>query len=96
MSQCATNKASASGMKTFFLRYAENGQSSLPSDVFHEASKENGIWRFSKGQLRVYCFKDGNALILTHGDLKKTKKTDKADIDKAVREKELYFGSKIK
>ena len=94
--QYATNRSNVSGLKTFFKRYAKMGRLEFTSETFHEASKENDIWRFSKGQLRIYCFMDGDILILTHGNLKKTNKTDKANIDKAVREKELYFGSKIK
>lgn len=93
-SQCATNKAHVSGMKQLFLRYAEHGPSGIPTEIFHYASKNDGIWRLSKGQLRVYGFMDGNTFILTHGSLKKTKKTNKSDIEQSVSKKREYFGSR--
>lgn len=94
-SQYATNRANVSGMKQLFVRYAAYGRIGIPTEIFHIASqKSDGIWRLSKGQLRMYGFMDGGTLVLTHGSLKKTQKTDKSDIDQAIREKNKYFRSR--
>lgn len=66
---------SASGIIDLFELYAESGQSKLSSSQFHSAD-ENGVYRFSKGKLRIYCFKDGTDLVIcSHGALKKGQKT---------------------
>jgi len=43
------------------------------------------IREFIKGQVRIFCYRDGTAWVLTHGDLKKSNKTPRANIDRAER-----------
>lgn len=89
-------QASARGMYTLFERYGMDGRKLLPSNVFHEANKEEGIWQFIKGRLRLFCFIDesGALLILSHGTVKKTQKADRYEVAKAVRLKEQYLRDK--
>ena len=47
--------------------------------------KKTKIWEFKKGQVRVFCFRDGNSWVLTHGDLKKSNKTPPENIVRAER-----------
>lgn len=90
-----TMRSHVDGMMQLFKRYAAGGRAKLTNDVFHQAS-DDGIWRFSKGQLRVYGFLDGNTIVLTNCALKKSQKTDKSDADAARREKEKYMEGRQK
>lgn len=89
--QYRSHSAHCKGMKRLFQNYATKGRGGLTSEMLHEASRHDEIWRFSRGQLRIYCFFDGNHIVLTHGSLKKTQRTDPADITKAKEAKSRYF-----
>lgn len=84
-------KASVSGLKKLFERYAENGSSALTTDLFHEADKTEKIFEFIKGRIRVLCFKDENKIILTNGLVKKTQKASTQDVAIAIAAKKEYF-----
>jgi phage-related protein len=82
-------------MFQLFERYAALGRQGLTSPLFHEAGADGRIWEFVKGQLRVYCFKDDNGLvILTHGAVKRTQTTATADLDRAMRARAAYLSAK--
>ena len=88
-------KSSAKGFKVLFERYAAMGRQGLTSDMFHEANKEEGIWEFVKGRLRVFCFLDrGDLVILTHGAIKKSQKASHSEVVHAVRVKKEYLADK--
>ncbi|MDS4054188.1 type II toxin-antitoxin system RelE/ParE family toxin [Accumulibacter sp.] len=86
-------QGSARGMPALFDRYATEGRRLLSTEVFHEANKEQGIWEFIKGRLRVLCFvdTDGTLLVLTHGAVKKSRKADPMEIARAVRIKDAFL-----
>ncbi|HMV04987.1 MAG TPA: type II toxin-antitoxin system RelE/ParE family toxin [Accumulibacter sp.] len=86
-------QGSARGMPALFDRYATEGRRLLSTEVFHEANKEQGIWEFIKGRLRVFCFvdTDGTLLVLTHGAVKKSRKADPMEIARAVRIKDAFL-----
>lgn len=96
LSNAAPNmQAAAKGFRALFRRYAEAGRRNLNTDLFHEVDNKNGIWEFVRGQLRVFCFMDdGRLLILTHGTVKKTKKVDRQEVARAVRQKDVYLADK--
>lgn len=80
------------GLKAIFERYSNKGKAGLTSDLFHEADKNEKIFQFIKGRLRIYCFVDnGNLIILTHGSVKKTQKADKQEVKRAIRVKQSYI-----
>jgi phage-related protein len=89
-------RGSAKGFGALFKRYAQGGRQLLSTELFHEADREDGIWEFIKGRLRVYCFMDGDGhlVILSHGVVKKTQKTRKQDVEQAARLKERYAMAK--
>ncbi len=92
-------RAYARGLDALFRRYSESGRMHLPTDLFHEVDKNEGIWEFIKGRLRVFCFvapDDGSVLILSHHIVKQTQKTQKADIEAAIRTKKSYVAAQIK
>lgn len=69
---------------------ADNG---LPrnEERFHKL-KGVDIWEFKSFQVRLFCFRDKDRLIiLTHGFIKKSDATPKKEIDKAVRLQREYF-----
>ena len=87
--------AHAKGMRSLFGRYAQRGRANLTTEMFHEADKQEGIWEFRKGRLRIFCFMDdGRLVIATHGAVKKTQKADRQEIARAVEIKRRYFADK--
>lgn len=83
------------GMKALFGRYAELGRQGMTADWFHEVSRSEGIWQFSKGRLRIFCFVDGGRLlILTHGALKKTQKASVEEVNRAIAARDRYLVAK--
>ena len=89
-------QVNAKGMFALFKRYAMDGRNRFPSGNFHEANKEERIWEFIKGRLRVYCFVDssGGLVVLSHGIVKKTQKADKQEVARALRLKCKYLEAK--
>lgn len=83
--------ASSKGFKPLFTRYAEHGRNGLTAELFHEVNPKNEIWEFVKGDLRIFCFKDENHVVLTHGCIKKSQKVDQRQITIAVEAKKAYF-----
>jgi len=83
-------------MPALFERYAAAGRLQLTTAVFHEANKQEGIWQFIKGRLRVFCFmdEDGTLLVLTHGAIKKQQKADRQEVARAVRLRDAYLSAK--
>jgi hypothetical protein len=53
--------------------------------------RKTTICEFKKGQVRVFCFRQGNSWVLTHGILKKSDETPPGEIDraKAIRNEDL-------
>jgi len=89
-------KASRVGISVLLMRVAQDGLIGLPSDLFHYVHKEEKIYEFIKGRLRLLCFKgDGEELVVcTSGVMKKSQKVDNAAVEEAIRWKRNYFDSK--
>jgi hypothetical protein len=63
----------------------------LPDDKCHQIDKNNKIWEFIAGDIRVtWFYTKGKIIICSEGLIKKSKKTPKKVIDKAVNLKKLY------
>jgi|GEM_PF-2156387 hypothetical protein len=90
-SKSGDTKGSVNGFMNLFERYADGGTSKLTVELFHEVDNTDKIFEFIKGQIRIFCFKDKNKVILTHGALKKTKKVDPSEVARAVACKNIYF-----
>jgi hypothetical protein len=92
----ADMQGSGRGMPALFERYAAAGRLQLSTAVFHEANKQEGIWEFIKGRLRVFCFmdEDGTLLVLTHGAIKKQQKADRQEVSRAIRLRDAYITAK--
>lgn len=88
----ATTEATRQGLVEVLKYIAENGLSNA-SAWFHEANKENGIYEFTKGKLRLFFFKGENdqIAICTSGTRKTQRKADKASVKKAIQYKKDYL-----
>jgi phage-related protein len=56
------------------------------SEIWELKAKISGI-----GNYRVFCFRKGNTWFLTNGFHKKTDKTPRSEIDRAVSIRDIYF-----
>jgi len=51
-----------------------------------------GIWEFVRGSLRaLWFFDEGRTVIITHGFVKRTRKTPSAEIERAVAYRKAYY-----
>ena len=96
-SQAREGNKAVDGFVSLFEQYAREGRNGVTAGQFHEADASEGIWRFAKGKLRIYCFKDPDEkslVLLTHGALKASQKTQKSDIQQAVSLRDQYLTDK--
>jgi len=85
------------GMGTLLEQAAENplGPTQWPSELTHLADKDNKIYQFIKGDLRVLYFFDADKiLICAAATLKQGKKTNPKAVASAVAARDEYFQAK--
>ena len=94
--QTHSEKKNVLGIRSLFSNYAKDGTDGLTENQFHPAKNTDpNIYRFGKGKVRVYCFQDGDDVIVTtHGAQKKSQETTKADMDQANAVRDAYFEAK--
>jgi len=73
----------------------------IPSKFFEYITGTDGLYEirveFESNIYRIFCcFDEGNLVVLFNGFQKKSQKTPKSEIDKALKIKEEYFRSKDK
>ena len=75
-------KGLASGMFDLFERFSQSGRDKFNDDLCHYVDKDEKIWEFIKGDIRVLWFYgQGNRIIVcSHGFLKNSRKTPKKEI----------------
>lgn len=86
----ATTQASREGLAIILQHIAENGLNGAA--WVHEANKQEGIYEFTKGKLRLFFFKGANnqIAVCTTGIIKKQQKADKQSVNKAIGYKKEY------
>ncbi len=67
-------------LRVLLERMANAGKIFNPQKFSHLRGK---IYEFKSGQIRILCFQEGRAWVLTHGFIKKQNKTPRREIDKA-------------
>lgn len=89
----AAYEANRDGLLVMLKHAAQNGLDSLPAKWSHEVDKNDAIYEFIKGKLRLFFFKgtNGQIAVCTSGVIKKTKKVDKGEVDAAARHRAAYF-----
>lgn len=73
--------------------------SRIPSKFFKHVTGTDGLFEirieFESNIYRIFCcFDEGNLVVLFNGFQKKSQKTPRAEIDKALKIREEYFKSK--
>ena len=73
----------------------------VPSTYLKAISNTNGLYeariKLGSNIWRVFCFfDDGKLVVLLNGFTKKTQKTPKKEIDKAIQLKNMYYKEKSK
>lgn len=76
--------ANVRGLLKLMQDFSVDGSKKLTSQQFHQAD-DSGLWRFSKGRLRIYCMRDeqDNLILLTGALVKKTQPTERSVIRQA-------------
>ncbi len=89
----AQTQASRTGLLQMLEHVAAHGFAGIPAAWTHEVNKENGIYEFIKGPLRLLFFKgQGESIaVCTTGVRKKGQKADKAAVAQAIRAKDAYW-----
>ncbi|MCV4341078.1 type II toxin-antitoxin system RelE/ParE family toxin [Pseudomonas capsici] len=80
------------GMLSLLEKFSEHGQRMLNDDICHEADKNEKLFEFIKGDLRLLWFYgQGNKIIVcSHCFVKKGRKTPKAEKAIAIKFRETY------
>ena len=73
----------------------------IPSKFFEHITGTDGLYEirieFESSIYRIFCcFDEGNLVVLFNGFQKKSQKTPRSEIDKALKIKEEYFKTKTK
>jgi hypothetical protein len=90
-SQNKNTASSCKGYHAVFARLAEHGPSGLTSALMHEVNKEEAIYELIKGDLRLFCFIQGEMIFLANGYIKKSQKADKTEVARAIKIKKAYY-----
>ena len=84
-------EGSVSGLFDFLERFAISGRDTFNDELCHYVDKDEKIWEFIKGDIRVLWFYgDGRIIICSHAFIKKAQKTPVKDIKRAITAKKAY------
>jgi len=91
----SSTRAAREGLVYFLEKVADEGLQNVPPAWFHEVDKQNSIYEFTKGALRLFFFKgqDGQIAVCTTGIRKSGQKVDKASVKKASLMRTNYFAA---
>lgn len=89
----SSTAAARVGLLTMLEHIASCGLQHAPPSWFHEANKEDAIYEFIKGPLRLFFFKglNGDIAVCTSGIRKQGKKADKASVSRAASLRAAYL-----
>lgn len=90
---------SAKGFKSLFKVYSEHGRmypQGVTMEQMHHANNNPDIYEFRKGDVRLFCIRDGNMVILTNAGIKHGDESHPPDVNKAKKISESYFADKDK
>ncbi len=88
-------QSNISGLMVMMERHSKHGCETFNTEQCHYVDQSEKIYEYIKGRLRFFWFEDEDRVIVcTHGIVKKSQKTPKREIDKALRVKTAYLLSK--
>lgn len=92
----AKYRGSRDGMFQYFERFADLGQSAFNDATCHYVDKDEKIWEFIKGDLRILWFYAGHdkIIVCSHGFRKSGQKTPASQKVKAIAAKNKYLADK--
>lgn len=93
--QSTTNKDARIQYKQFvlYIQLLEENGTNLPANITKHITEN--IWELRPGNNRIfYLFCNGNHFVLLHSFRKKTQKTPRREIEKALRERDDYLKQK--
>lgn len=87
--------------KIDYILYLVTVAERIPRKFFNKMTAYNGLWEirveFKSNIYRIFCcFDEGNLVVLFNGFQKKSQKTPKKEIEKAMKIKNEYFELKNK
>lgn len=88
-------EANLNGLLIMMERHSKLGSDAFNTAQCHYVDQSEKIYEYIKGRLRFFWFEDEDKIIIcTHGIVKKSQKTPRREIQKAIRVKENYAKSK--
>ncbi len=92
------NKDKPNEFKKLIRRIQFSGDRSNPPLNKELFKKEDGpIFAIRSNQIRIYCFfNEGNELLLTNGCIKKSRKANPEELNKAKEMYDQFFGTEAK
>lgn len=90
-----TYHSARNGLVVMLGHVADKGLIGVSPKWFHEASKRDKVYEFTKGDLRLFFFK-GNGrdiAVCVSGVIKKGKKADKQSVARAASERSAYLAA---
>lgn len=87
-----TTQANRDGLLVFLKHTAQHGLQGIPAAWWREVDKQNSIYEFKKGSLRLFFFKGSgkDIAICTVGGRKKGQKVDKSAVTASINWKKSY------
>lgn len=91
-----TTQLARMAISSWLESIAETGLHAAPVAWYKVANRENGIYEFKKGDIRVFFFKgkSNEVVVCTCGVVKKGQKADPQAVQASIRAKNKYFNSK--
>lgn len=90
-------EANLNGLLIMMERHSKLGSAAFNTAQCHYVDQGEKIYEYIKGRLRFFWFEDDDKIIVcTHGIVKKSQKTPRREIQRAIRIKEAYADSKAK
>lgn len=85
-------RKSINGFAALFDIFKINGRGSIPRNCFHKPDSNDDLYQFIKGDLRLLCFfnEEGDAVILSHYEIKKGRKLPEKALNKARNLRNRY------
>lgn len=86
-------ESNGNALYALFEKVSHEGLADIPAVLCHEVDKNEKIFEFIKGRLRIFFFKGKGDLVVicTTGILKKSQKVDQKQVNKAVKFKNQYL-----
>lgn len=89
--------ANVAGLIAMMEAHSKFGPEQFNSTQTHYVDQKEKIYEYIKGRLRLFWFEDDDRVVIcTHGIVKKSQKTPKREIDRAINVKHAYKQAKAK